>query len=390
MIARIRSFLKAKAELARFKKLATAERHVVFYAEGAADWPHFEPIVQHLTLQLGQRICYVTSQEDDPILDDEREGVLPFFVGVGPVRSFFFQGLEAKIMVMTLPDLESSYLKRSAVAPVHYVYVFHAISSTHMVYQPHAFDAYDSVLCVGPHHVRELREAERVYASKAKVLIEHGYGRLDALLERAREDPEFVPSASAAKKVLVASSWGMGSLIEQPLGRELIAVLLEAGHFVTARLHPMTVRHHPKLVAQLEEEFSAAEKFRVETDMRSKTSLMESDIMIGDWSGAAFEYAFALERPVLFVDTPRKINNPEYEKVDLPPMEATIRMEIGDVIAVDAIGAASQKVRDLCADRESFRTRLIAARNRSIFNEGRSGEVASAYIAGLLAQENGE
>ena len=33
--------------------------------------------------------------------------------------------------------------------------------------------------------------------------------------------------------------------------------------------------------------------------------------MVSDWSGVAMEFAFGLERPVLFIDVPRKTNNPE-------------------------------------------------------------------------------
>ena len=49
---------------------------------------------------------------------------------------------------------------------------------------------------------------------------------------------------------------------------------------------------------------------------------------------------FALGRPVLYIDTPRKINNPEYQKIDLVPLEESIRIEIGDLLAPEDIGRA--------------------------------------------------
>ena len=43
--------------------------------------------------------------------------------------------------------------------------------------------------------------------------------------------------------------------------------------------------------------------------------------MISDWSGVAIEYAFAFEKPVLFIDTPQKINNPDCYQIDIVPLE---------------------------------------------------------------------
>jgi YidC/Oxa1 family membrane protein insertase len=54
--------------------------------------------------------------------------------------------------------------------------------------------------------------------------------------------------------------------------------------------------------------------------------------MITDWSGASIEYAFTLERPVLFIDVPKKIHNPDYEKLPEIPLEISIRDKIGEII----------------------------------------------------------
>ena len=62
-------------------------------------------------------------------------------------------------------------------------------------------------------------------------------------------------------------------------------------------------------------------------------SWMRSAAMVSDWSGAATEYAFALERPVAFVSTPQKIRNPDWRRIGLPGFEEAIRSEIGCIVA---------------------------------------------------------
>lgn len=59
--------------------------------------------------------------------------------------------------------------------------------------------------------------------------------------------------------------------------------------------------------------------------------------MITDWSGAALEYSFGLNKPVIFLDLPKKINNPFYEEINIIPLEVSIRNEIGIVASIEQI-----------------------------------------------------
>ncbi len=375
----------------RFKSLPQDQRRVVFYAESASDWPHLGPVLESLTADHGYTVPYLTSDSSDPVLNTDNSRIKPFCIGSGTIRTVLFTSLAADVLVMTLPELDKYSLKRSAFCN-HYVYVFHSINSTHMVYRKGAFDAYDTILCVGQHHVDEIRATERAYNLKEKALVSHGYGRLDAILEKFAELPPFQPSQGPSKKVLLAPSWGLGSFIEDACGPEIIAALLEAGHELTARLHPMTVRHHPNLGGSLEKKFKGSQKgsFVVETDMHAQESLHRADIMISDWSGAAFEFAFGLGRPVLFIDMPRKLNNPDYKDIDNVPLEESIRHEIGDVASKDSVAEVAKKVAALCSDPAAFKEKILVARDKWIFNPGKSGKIgadAIAEIAGSISDE---
>jgi hypothetical protein len=373
-----RRILGPWSSLRSFNRLPSEVRTIVFYAESAADWPHLGPLVEELSAA-GRRVSYVTSDESDPIFARSDLAVRAFHIGSGATRTSFFRLVEAGVLVMTLPDLETYHLKRS-VHPVHYAYVFHSIVSSHMTYRKGAFDAYDTILCVGPHHVAEIRRTEEVYGLRRKELVEHGYARLDRIVATAAAPPP--RRDGAAGRVLLAPSWGTGSYIEAPWASELIDVVLGAGHSVVLRLHPMTVRRLPRLAPTLADAYRDA-SFRVETDMNAQESLRESDVMVADWSGAALEYAFGLERPVLFLDTPRKVNNPEYERLGIVPLEVSIRDEIGAVMDPSDLAATAGWIERLSADPDAFRERIRAARNRSVYNLGRSAAVGAAHIARL-------
>ncbi len=376
----------AWSSMRTFDRLPREDRGIVFYAEGRADWPHLGPIVNELTASLGRSICYVTSDATDPVLSLDDPRIRTFFIGAGAARTAFFKVVDADVVVMTLPDLESFHLKRS-VHPVHYVYVFHSMVSTHMIYRKGAFDAYDTVFCVGPHHVAEIRRTEESYGLPPKELVEHGYGRLDAILRTSAEHP-WAAAQDGMTRIVLAPSWGACSFIEAPYGQELVQLLVDAGHSVVLRLHPMTVRRFPKLATTLAQRFGDR-SFRVETDMNAQQSLHESDLMISDWSGAALEYAFGLERPVLFVDTPKKINNPEYERVGLVPLEESVREELGGIVDPGDLRAVLDRIDDLSARREGFRPLLREARARHVYNVGRSATVGASHVA-LVADRTRE
>ena len=366
----------------RFQSLPAESRSIVFYAEGAADWAHFSPVIDELTGPLGRTICYLTSEATDPILTRRNDRILAFCIGSGAARTWLFRMLSAKVMVMTLPDLDTFHLKRS-VNPVHYAYLFHCMNSTHMIYRRGAFDAYTTIFCVGPHHAREIRKTEEVYGLKPKALVEHGCGRLDMILARRQAAPSAVAGTRQPRHVLVAPSWGPCSLLENPCGMELLRTLLDAGYRVTLRMHPMTVRHAPALPGTIAQQIGSPDRFSVETDMTSQASLHDSDVMVSDWSGAALDYAFGLERPVLFVNTPMKINNPEYEKIGITPLEVAVRGEVGDVVEPSQIGDAPSKIDRLCGDPAAFQQRIRDARDRWIYHIGSSGRVGAQALAEL-------
>ena len=50
--------------------------------------------------------------------------------------------------------------------------------------------------------------------------------------------------------------------------------------------------------------------------------------MVSDWSGVALEFAFGLEKQVVFIDQPLKLNNPEYSRLKSDPLETLLREKI--------------------------------------------------------------
>ena len=368
-------------ELKRFEKLDKKDRSIVFYLENEYYFIYFQPIVEKLTQKYDIKICYITSSKTDPMLTCKDKNILPFYIGNGIARSNFFINLKATIIVMTMPDLETFHIKRSKVYPVHYVYIFHSLNSTQRAYTNTAFDNFDTIFCTGNYQIIEIQERERKFNLGEKKLVKHGYGRLDSLINEARST-DIRKSTSNNKVVLIAPSWGANGLIESK-GQEIISILLDSGFYVILRPHPMTMKKSKKVIQKIEKEFKDNLNFKLETDIRNTESFFLCDYMISDWSGVAIEYAFAFEKPILYVDTPQKINNPECDQINLVPLEEKIRSQIGEVVSLSELSLIPSKINQFLQSQNKFKEKIQKIKEETVFNVGNSGEQGAKYLLEL-------
>lgn len=377
MLGLVINFLQARKGFKAFKAIPRPQRQMVFYSEGSGYWSHFEPVFLALR-SAGQPVLYVTSSLHDPVYQNPPQGTQVFYVGSGMVRTLFFATLDVDVLLMTMPDLQTFHIKRSP-HRVHYAYLQHSIVSTHMVYRPAAFDHFDSVFCVGPHHVQEIRKREEQQQLPAKILLEHGYGRLDGMLNKIAST-----GAEQKRSVLIAPSWGDSSLLNL-CGIELIDNLVQGGHEVVLRPHPRSRQLNPQVLHAIEQRFGGQPGFSLDENMDAHSSLAAAGVMISDWSGAALEFAFAYQRPVLFIDVPRKVQNPEYTGLGLEPLEASIRSEIGQILEPNELTRASHLVAQMLDNTQLWQEQILAARAQHVFNPGSSGTVAANFLLQQLA-----
>ena len=169
----------------QFKKLPWEWRNIVIYSESGQDWHQFSGLIGHLNQNLGCKTCYVTSDKSDPGLSYVHENFHAIYLPEGLFRTIFFQVNQSDVFVLTMMDLGNLQLKRS-LHPVHYVYLFHSMGSTHMVDNEDSFDHYDSLFCAGPHQVAEIRKREEIKNQPAKHLFDYGHPRLEEVIGLGR------------------------------------------------------------------------------------------------------------------------------------------------------------------------------------------------------------
>ena len=344
---------------------------ITFYSETANDWQHLSEIIKKLIEETNFNILYICSDKTDYGLNFKGKNFQSYLIVNKYLLTWLFKNIKSKLMLMTLPDLNQYYLKKSKYL-VHYIYVPHTISSLHSIYRKGAFDHFDTLFCVGPHHVKEARKLEKVYKLKEKFLVEFGYSKIDNLIKKYKN---FIKSKEDKINFLIAPTWGDNCIINNGKVVEVMDHIKSLGHKIILRPHPITVRQSGNILNKIISRYEDYQYFTYEPNTDSNQTLFKSDILVSDWSGVAYEFAFGLKKPVLFIDTPRKIKNVDYDQIGIEAFEFSAREMVGEFFDPKKI---YNQVNINTVDDNQIK--------ENIFSIGNSADVACKYISKLMKQ----
>ena len=376
---------REKEDYKRFFKVVN--KKLVFYSERNGFFKYFEAIFNYILENSNVTIHYITGDPNDEIFEKAKSNprIRPYFIQEKRLITMFMK-MDADIVVMTMTDLDNYHYKRSYVRKdIEYVYVFHAAISTHMIYTNGAFDNYDTLLCPGEYIFPEVRKQEELYNLPEKKLIACGYGLMEKL---KHEYDKMEVKENERKAILIAPSWQEDNILDSCID-DLLKELLGKGWDVTVRPHPEYVKRYRGRMDALVQKYAdyKGDDLHFELDFSTSSSIFLSDIVITDWSAIAYEFSFVTGKPAVFIDTPPKIHNSEYERIGITPMEVELRDKIGIRISPDSLDGTHEKLAKLLEHAEEYRTRNYQLRDKYIANFGNSGEVGGKYIIDSLREK---
>ena len=372
---------RERADYKRFFKIAG--KHIVFYSEGSGFYKYFKGAIDYLLANSDVNIHYITNDPNDRIfaLAEQQPRIKPYYIGQKRYITLMIK-MDADVVVSTLEDLDNYYIKRSYVRKdTEYVFMPHHMTSMHLTPSKQAYDHYDTVLCVGPHQVAELRREEQLYQLPAKNLAECGYDLLD-------EDVAAMAARRAAGKmtnerpvVIVAPSWQEDNLLDS-CADALLSQLLGRGWKVIVRPHPeYTKRYRPRWMALIERYSHVPESdLYFERDFSSNETVFTSDVLITDWSSVFCEFSFSTLRPSVFINTPMKVGNPDWHDLGIEPTDISLRNKVGRSFDPADLSGLGDAVAEMIAHPNAWSEKVSAVRDEMIFNLGHAAEVAGEYL----------
>ena len=158
---------------------------------------------------------------------------------------------------------------------------------------------------------------------------------------------------------------------------------------MVVRPHPQFVKRNPEFMPELEARYAekTGDRLVFETNFSSHASIYSADLLITDWSGTAFEYTYVTKRPTLFINTPMKVINPEYDQYENKPMEITFRNVCGISIDPSEVSDITAHVKDVFGRAEEYRQTIDSFMKENVYNIGSSGQNGAKYIISRLLKE---
>jgi len=363
--------------------LHTDNKKLVFYSEERGFYKYYAPIIDYIIEKSNTYIDYITSDPEDPILQTEEKQIRAYYVAQDKFLIPLFMRLDCAICIMTMPDLQKYHIKRSKVRnDIEYIYVTHGVGSNALTLRKGALDYYDTVFCVGIDTVIEIRQMEELYHTAEKTLVETGYVLLDQMIEDYQKQ---VHVENERKKILIAPSWQPDNIIDLCI-EEILKQLKETNYEIIVRPHPQQVRHQKEKFDEMKKRYEECDNIEIQTDFSSNFVVMNADVLITDWSDISFEYAFTTLKPVLFIDTPMKVMNPEYDRIAITPINFVLRNVIGKSISVDKCNNIIESVQTLLDEKYDYQEVIAKAREEHIFNVGKSKILSGKYILRQLKE----
>lgn len=372
---------KEKADYKRFFR--DYEMQLVFYSEKNGFYKYFQNIIETLLEKSDVVINYITSDPNDKVFEMESERFKPYYIGENKLIVLMMK-MEADIVVMTTPDLESFHIKRSLVRKDNeYIYVPHDVNSPNLTFRKEALDHFDTIFSSGPLCTKEIRKREEKYRLPEKRIIEWGSGVIDNMI---RSYDAMDQREKAVREILIAPSWQQDNILSSCI-EEILENLEGHGYRIIVRPHPQFVRHDADRLEYLRGKFHMDERddMEMQTDFSSNSTVYQADIVITDWSSIAFEYSFATLKPSLFINTPMKIMNEDYEELGITPIDIELRSRIGKSVDLDQLETLPKVVDELLNNNAFSKESLEKIRNEYIYQIGHSGEVGAEYIMDRLA-----
>ena len=376
-----------KKEKEDYKKFFNiVNKHLVFYSESNGFYKYYKSIIEYLLKNTNITIHYITSDYNDNIfhLEKENSKIKAYYIEERKLITLMMK-MDADVVVMTMPDIDNYHIKRSYVRKdIEYIYIPHGMDSLNLTMRTASTNNYNTVFATGKYQKEEYEKTNEVYGLKDRKIVEWGYSLLDDMIEEYNRTGK--KKRNKKKTVLIAPSWQKDNIVDLCLD-DILDSLKDEDVKTIVRPHPQHVRHMKEKFENMKEQYKDNKNIEIQTDFSSNDTVFSADLLITDWSAIAFEYSFTTNKPVLFVDTPMKVMNPDYKKIDVEPFNIWARNEIGEVTSVDDCNNINKLVNKILDNSSKYESKIKKLVNESVYNVGNSGEVGAEYIINAIQEK---
>ena len=267
----------------------------LIFAEDKRYWQVFKPVCDEFEKR-GIDVVYWTMTPDDPVFDLDYEHIKFEFIGEGNKAFAKLNVVNAGVILATTPGLDVYQWRRSKNADC-YVHMFHSVG--YCGYRMFGIDFYDAVIAAGQYQIDIMRELERTRDLPAKEGVLVGMPYFDELKKKLNSS---TPVSNERTTVLLAPSWGENSIFTR-LGSKVIDELVKTDYDIIIRPHPQSFINDAELMKSLMEKYPENDHLKWDRSSDNFETLKKADIMISDFSGVMYDFAFVFDKPVIYLES---------------------------------------------------------------------------------------
>ena len=301
------------------KKINKDKPKIIFFSENKAYLKYAYVLIDVINKKYPNQIYYVSSDINDRVNDLNVKNI---FIGKGVLMQYFFLTVKGDNMFLTLTDLDNTVVKKNKFIK-NYIYFFHGAVSTTKVYTSTAFDNYDTILCNGDYHVKEIELRENAHKLKKKKLIKSGYAYFDYLNYKLNKN-------EVNNEILIAPSWNKNkkNFINENFVK-IIDNVIKSGFKVRFRPHPENLKRSQMYLNSIKKKFND-EMFVYDDEPDNYKAFEKAKCLITDNSGISIEFFLLMKRPIIYFDDFDKIHNSEIENFkDLETIDDCVKRKFG-------------------------------------------------------------
>tara|TARA_B100001113_G_scaffold46694_1_gene33329 strand:+ start:2124 stop:3131 length:1008 start_codon:yes stop_codon:yes gene_type:complete len=294
-------------------------KHITIFIENDSHYRFVYKLVERLYKENKLRII---SLERISHLPDHENITLSVFSHSKELISSLLN-LECDLFFTTTPGLNSSSFPKSKISPKNkrpkYIYLFHSLVSPNEMYSKNSFYNFDYIISPSETVGEQLKF---LIGGRTKIL-NFGYLLFDNMPAYSFKNYK--------EKVLIAPSWG-----DQGLSKNLSAIQKIIKSIDSNKLDTV-FRPHPMNIDDFDDENFILDNCEIDLNLDLK-NLQDYKFLITDCSGIALEYYFLTERPVLFINVPKKRKrNLTFAEKKLNLIEDDMKQIIGTTIEPNEI-----------------------------------------------------
>ena len=383
-------FFLSKALLIKLKTFSFADKinkkeniskaKIIIYGEDKRYYNGFKPIIEEL-INLEIPTIYYSSSYDDKIFEIKSDFLKSEFIGTGNKAYAKLNFIEADICLMTTPNLDVFQLKRSK-GVKKYVHITHSSAET-STYCLYSLDFFDAVFLNGEHQIRDIRELE----NKRNTIIKDLYVVGNPYLDELSKMKETITKENNNKKtILIAPSWGMNCLFRR-FGEKLLDNIINSDYNIIIRPHPQSLISDKDIIDKFQNRYKYKNNVEWDFNRVNIYSLSKADIMISDFSGVIFDYAFIFEKPVIIPSFTFDKRGTDAIEIDEEVWTFETIPKISFKLDENNFSNISQIIED-SINNETLKNNILKAKEEAYMYEGQASKRVAQFLNDMLITIN--